>query len=327
MINVTEIPITDEDIEDIRLWAEAYREATDPPMPWGRFAKEIGDIGQSTLEGFVKGYYNGNKAVQARKIFRYRQTIEAQTKRQEKLPVNPGFFETETSLRLEGLLLMAHGGRITAAGTGPGTGKTMSIREYKHKSSNCYVATMRPSSQRVLPMIQQVQKALGMPGLRMPTRDASQMVIDKLIDRKALLVVDEANYLSIEAIEELRSWHDETGVGIALFGNEELIAQIESGGKSDQLARLNRRISHRHIQKVPTEGDVDTFCDAWGIKQGDIRGYLRRIALTPHAGGLGECQQLIEAASLIADGEDREFLSITDLRDAQMARSTRWVKA
>ena len=38
-------------------------------------------------------------------------------------------------------------------------------------------------------------------------------------------------------------------------------------------------------------------------------------------------QQLIEAASLIADGEDREFLSVTDLRDAQMARSTRWVKA
>lgn len=326
MINVSEIPINDDDIEDIRLWANAYREATNPPMPWARFASQVG-IGQSTLEAFVKGTYQGKKATQARKLFQYRQTIEAQTKRQEKLPINPGFFETETSIRLEGLLLMAHEGRITAAGTGPGTGKTMSIREYKQKAPNCYIATMRPSTQRVLPMIQQVQRAMGMPGLQARTRDASQMVLDKLVDRKALLVIDEANYLSIEALEELRAWHDETGVGLALFGNEELIAMIESGRKSDQLARLNRRISHSHVQKVPTEGDVETFCDAWGIEQVDIRGYLRRIALTPHAGGLGECQQLIEAASLIADGEDRESLSITDLRDAQMARSTRWVKA
>ena len=326
MINVTEMPIQADDIEDIRLWGLAHREESDPPLPWARYAKATG-IAESTLQAFLKGSYKGDNPKYARMLFSYRQTIEAQTKRQEKLPINPGFFETETSRRLEGLLLMAHEGRITAAGTGPGTGKTMSVRDYKQKAPNCFVATMRPSSQRVLPMIQQVQKALGMPGLRMPTRDASQMVIDKLIDRKALLVIDEANYLSIEAIEELRAWHDETGVGIALFGNEELIEMIESGHKSDQLARLNRRITHRHIQKVPTEADVEIFCDAWGIKQRDIQMYLRRIALTPHAGGLGECQQLIEAASLIADGEDREYLSIADLRDAQMGRSTRWVKA
>ncbi|MEL7784083.1 AAA family ATPase [Citromicrobium bathyomarinum] len=324
MINVTEIPINEEDIEDIRLWGAAYREETG--MPWGRFAKAAG-FAESTLQAFLKGTYKGDNPKCARMLFKYRQTIEAQTKRQAKLPIDPGFFETETSARLEGLLLMAHEGRITAAGTGPGTGKTMSIKDYKAKAPNVYVATMRPSCQRVLPMIQQVQRSMGMPGLQARTRDASQMVIDKLVDRKALLVIDEANYLSIESHEELRAWHDETGVGLALFGNEELIAMIESGRKSDQLARLNRRISHRHIQKVPTEGDVEIFCSAWGIEQGDIRMFLKRIALTPHAGGLGECQQLIEAASLIADGEDREYLSIADLRDAQMARSTRWVKA
>jgi len=181
MINVSQLPINDDDIEDIRLWGIAHREATDPPIPWARYAKAVG-IAESTLQAFLKGSYKGDNAKYARKLFGYRQTIEAQTKRQEKLPINPGFFETETSVRLEGLLLMAHEGRITAAGTGPGTGKTMSIREYKQKAPNCYVATMRPSSQRVLPMIQQVQKALGIPGLRMPTRDA----VDRLAEAMEL---------------------------------------------------------------------------------------------------------------------------------------------
>ncbi|MEO0589088.1 MAG: AAA family ATPase [Pseudomonadota bacterium] len=326
MIKTSELPMGAEEIEDIRLWGNAYRLGSNPPMPWPRFSKATG-IAESTLQAFLKGTYQGDNAKQARKLFSYRQMIESQTKRQEKLPIDPGFFETETSQRLEALLIMAHSGRITAAGTGPGTGKTMTIGEYSKKVPQCYVATMRPSSQRVLPMIQQVHKALGMPGHRMQTAEASQMVIDKLADRKALLVIDEANYLSIEAIEEIRSWHDETGVGIALFGNEELVRQIQSGRKSDQLARLNRRITHNHIQKVPTEDDVLAFCDAWQIEQRDMRAYLKAIALTPHAGGLGECQQLIEAASMIADGEDREFISISDLRDAQAARSTRWVKA
>lgn len=326
MINVREIPMSEEDIDDIRLWGNEYRNSFSPPLPWPKFSKESG-IAESTLQSFLKGTYGGVDINQARKLFAYRQSVEAKTKRQAKLPINPGFFETKTSLRLEGLLEAAHAGRITVAGTGPGTGKTMTIREYRMKVPHCYVATMRPSAERLLPMMQQVLKALGMPGHRMPTAQASDMIISKLVDRKALLVIDEANYLSIESIEELRSWNDEIGVGIALFGNEELLTRIESGRASDQLARLNRRINQRHVQKVPDEEDVEAFCDAWEIEQRDIRGYLRRIALTPHAGGLGECQQLIEMATLMADGEDREYLTLPDLRDAQMARATRWVKA
>ena len=325
MINVAEMPIDESDIEEIRIWARGYRNLQDPPLPWAQFGEECGIKG-GTLQPFVTGKYAGDNAKYARLLIQFRQAVESKTKRQESLPVDPGFFETETSQRFEYLLQVAHYGRMTLAATGPGTGKTKTINEYKKKAQPVYVSTMRPSTSKLLPMIMEVHKALGMEPRRMPGSMASQMVVERLKGRKALLVIDEAGYLTTEAIEEIRSWHDECGIGVALFGNEELLLRITTGHKRDQFARLNRRIAAKHIQKLPTANDVEAFCDAWGIEQHDIREFLRNIAASPDCGGLGECQQLIEAGSMIASGEDRG-LSLADLRDAQAARSSRWIRA
>ncbi|MEM8724325.1 MAG: AAA family ATPase [Pseudomonadota bacterium] len=327
MINVTEIPMDDEDIEEVRLWGLGYRQNAVPEVPWPQFSKESG-VAQSTLHAFVTGKYQGNRANVARKLFAFRQAVEATTKRQEQLPENPGFFETQTSRRLHALLEIAHMGRITVAATGPGTGKTMTIEDYRQKAQPTFVATLRPSTSTLNQFIMQVQKALAMdaPRLRAGSAAVSSLeVVERLASRNALLIIDEANYASIEAIEEARSWHDETGVGICFMGNEELLARIETGKHRDQLARLNRRIAMRHIQRLPLPEDVHLFCDAWGVVQNDIRAFLEKIALTPDAGGLGECQQLIEAASMLADSEDRG-LALSDMRDAQASRSTRWIK-
>jgi DNA transposition AAA+ family ATPase len=326
MINVKEMPITDEDIDDIRLWAVGYRTSQEPPLPWSQFAAESG-IPAGTLQPFVTGKYQGDNAKYARMMIQFRQAVEARTKRQASLPVDPGYFETQTTRRLQFLLQTAHDGKIVVAATGPGTGKTMAINDYMMKAQPCYKATMRPSTARLLPMILEVHKALNIPiSVRGSAASASQLVVERLQKRKALLVIDEANFLSADGIEEIRSWHDETGVGIALFGNEELLTRIETSRHRDQFARLSRRIGGRHIQSLPTEEDVTAFCDAWGIVQPDIRQYLKRVALTPDAGGLGECQQLIEAGSMIAAGEDRG-LTLPDLRDAQAMRVSRWIKA
>ncbi|MEL6487444.1 MAG: AAA family ATPase, partial [Pseudomonadota bacterium] len=304
MINVKQMPITEEEIEEIRLWANGYRNNQDPPLPWAQFGSECG-IPSGTLQPFVSGKYAGDNKKLARKMYQFRQAVEAKTKRQQTLPTDPGFFTTETSERLEYVLQVAHYGRMTVAATGPGTGKTVTINDYMGKAQPCYKATMRPSTAKLLPMILEVHKALGIPSNRMPAAMASRMVVERLKGRKALLVIDEANYLQTDSIEELRSWHDECGIGIALFGNEELLTRIETGRHRDQFARLNRRIAAKHIQQVPTQADVRAFCDAWGVEQPDIRQFLIKIALTPDSGGLGECQQLIEAGSMIAAGEDR----------------------
>lgn len=321
MINVTTLPV---DVEEMRLWLIGYRNGCEPPIPWSQLAKET-EIPAGTLQPFCAGTYQGNNDNIARKVFQFRQSVEMQMKRQQALPRNPGYFETETSRRLMMLLEVAHMGRITVAATGPGTGKTMAVREYAARAQPTYIATMKPSCASLNAMLLEVHRALGLEPRRVPSADASRVVLERVRGRKALLVVDEANYLSIEAIEEIRSWHDETGLGICLLGNEELLARIETGRHRDQFARLNRRIAMRHTQRVPVRADVRAFCDAWGIDQPDIRTYLEKIALTPDSGGLGECQQLIESGSMLAAAEDRG-LSLSDLREAQMYRATKWIR-
>jgi hypothetical protein len=115
MINVKDLPV---DVEEMRLWLNGYRELSDPPMPWSQLAREA-SIPLGTITTFAAGTYgakDGGGNV-ARKVFQFRQSVEAQSMRQGKLPVNPGYFDTRTSLRMMELLEIAHGGRITVIGT------------------------------------------------------------------------------------------------------------------------------------------------------------------------------------------------------------------
>ena len=321
MINVKDLPV---DVEEIRHWALGYRNSHEPPLSWAAFSKESG-IPAGTLQPFCMAKYQGDNDAIARKLFQFMQAVEAVSKRQLSIPTDPGYFETPTSERLLTLLQIAHMGRITVAATGPGTGKTKTIEEYSERAQPCWIATMKPSTARLNQMILEVHKAMGLEPRTMSSAPGSRIVIERVKGRKALLIIDEANHLGIEAIEEIRSWHDETGVGICLLGNEELLNRIETGRHRDQFARLNRRIAMRHVQKLPLAEDVQVFCDAWGITEPSIRNYLEKIAMTPDAGGLGECVQLIEAGSMIAASDERG-LTLADLRDAQMTRATRWIK-
>lgn len=324
MINVKDMPV---DVEEMRLWLNGYRDMSDPPMPWSQLAKESG-IPQGTITTFAAGTYgakDGGGNV-ARKVFQFRQMVEAQSMRQSRLPTNPGYFDTRTSLRMMDLLEIAHSGRITVVGTGPGTGKTMTMDEYADRAASVWRATMSPSTGSLLAMTQSVLAALGVEQRRLSKSDASAMVMTRISGRKGLLVIDEGNWLTLESIEQLRIWHDITGVGVCIFGNEQLVQTIKTGPKRDQLARLLSRIANMHEQRTPLPEDVAAFCDAWGIEQPDIRRYLENIALTPDSGGLRECKQLIEAATMLAVAEDRG-LSISDLRDAQSERATRWIRA
>lgn len=322
MINPKDIPV---DIDEVRMWAVGYREFHNPPLSWAQFSQESG-IPAGTLQPFCSGNYQGDNQKIAQRLFRFMQAVESQRTRQQSIPSDPGFFETETSTRIQTLLELAHMGRITLVATSPGTGKTMTVRDYSERAQPVWIATMKPSCHSLNAMVLEVHKALGLEPRYQYAAAASRVVIDRIKGRRGLLVIDEANHLSIEAIEELRSWHDETGVGLCLMGNEELLQRIETGRMRDRLARLNGRIAAKHVQRLPLREDVEAFCAAWRIEDPGMRKYLEKIALTPDAGGLRECKQLVEQGSMIAASEERG-LSLADLRDAQMMRATRWIAA
>lgn len=317
MNNAENFPV---DVEEQRDWINA--EKASKGLSWAALGSLAGIPG-GTLSGFGGGSYAGNKERVAREVFKYRQLVESQAERAIGLVDRPDYFETETSRRLRGLLTIAHSGRITVAATGPGTGKTVTVREYAASVANCWVATMKPTTKTVNAMMSEVLRAIGSTTRAGYGSQLSRLIYESICFKRGLLVIDEANYLSLDALEEIRSWHDEVGgPGVALLGNEELLQRIENASKRDAYGRLNSRIASRHIQNLPVAVDVAAFCDAYQLDDAGMRALLTRIALTPGAGGLRECRQIVEQASLLAADDERP-LALSDLRDAQSTRATR----
>lgn len=319
MNNAETFPV---DIEVERDWLVGHKSETG--LSWPALGEKT-DVPAGTLSTFGTGKYQGNNERVARKVFRYRQMLTAQAERSVGLLTEPGYFKTPTSRRLTSLLVYAQMGRITVGATGPGTGKTMTMREFASSSSNVWVATMWKTDKSLAAMIAKVLRAMDVDPKNGWTRQLSHQVVDKMRGKRGVLVVDEANHLELDALEEIRAWHDETGVGVCLLGNEELLMRIEGGAKRDAYGRLNSRIAQRHIQNLPEAGDVDAFCDAWGLPDVGMREMLTRIALTPGAGGLRECRQIVEQASMLAADDDRP-LELSDLKDAQSTRATRHIR-
>lgn len=320
MINAETIPV---DVEEMRSWAEGHRKAHD--LSWTDFAKASG-IPSGTLSPFVTGKYNGDNERVARDMFKYRQLLTSQASLVASLPTDPGFFMTPSAKRIQVLLRIAHMGRITVAATGPGVGKTKIADNYVNSVSNAWLVTMSPSTRGVNNMAIEVLEALGEPNARGNPQMLSRAIRRHVKDKKGLLVIDEAQNLTEQALEELRSWHDATGVGVCLLGNEELLIRLEAGRRKDAFARLNSRIANRLIQNVPGADDAAAFCDAWGIVDPAQRKYLTAIATSSAQGGLRDCAMAIESASMIASDEGRG-LTVQDLKDAQAQRYTRQLVA
>lgn len=311
------------DVEELTAWFHAHR--VEKNLSWAVLGR-ASDIPKGTLSSFMTGTYNGNSQNVAKRIYKYRQLIESQEQNSHGLPVAPDFIPTPTAMRFQALLVTAQRGRMTLGATGPGTGKTMTVKHYAATVPQVWIATFSPTSAKTLAsMIAEVLRAVGGDNKTAWLRHMSAQVISAVSGRQGILVCDEANHLDLEMMEQLRAWHDDTGVGICLLGNEELLLRIRGGAKSHAYGRLNSRIAMSHLQDLPQQEDIEMFLDAWGLKQAAMRAMLIKIGMTPGAGGLREIKQIIENASVFAQEDERD-LTLADLRDAHSTRATRYLR-
>lgn len=310
------------DVEEMRAWLVGYKEESG--QSWGELSRASG-IPHGTLSPWVSNDYRGNAETVAKRVFRFRQLVQKQAEHTAGLQEAPDFVETETANRIRTLLIMAHRGRITVGATGPGTGKTLTARQYANSVSNVWIATMEPATKTLAAMIAKVQRAIGGSGPRGWVAQMSDNVISAVRAKRGLLVIDEANHLTFPALEQLRAWHDETGVGVCLLGNEELHQRIRGAGASHAFARLDSRIAASHVQDLPTTHDIEDFLDAWKITDPGHRRMLTTIGSTAGYGGLREIAMIVDNALILARDEARP-LSLADLKDAQSMRSSRSIR-
>lgn len=299
-------------IEEARAWILAHKAST--RLSWPAIARAIGEkMADSTLSLFANDKYIGHNDKIAEAISRYRTTYEEQVALSFEAPKIPGFIKTRTAATFLGILSWAHRGRIVSVSGGPGTGKSWAIRHYAETNSAAYVISLSPTMAGVNNLLLEVLTAIGRMEDKGPPQQMSAAIRKFFTRHKGLLIFDEAQNLSEKAMEEIRSWWDATGVGIALFGNHHVVSKlaIDKGGVS--MAQLTSRISWTHDQLLPKEEDIRDLLAEWGVEdEAQIKFLLGRGST---AGGLRNITMELEAANFLASSEGRK-VTLRDLKEA-----------
>lgn len=119
----------------------------------------------------------------------------------------------------------------------------------------------------------------------------------------ALLILDEAQSLRPDALDSVRFFLDETGIGLCLLGTELVYSTISGKNGRAHFAQLSSRIGLRLHLPHPTEADADAVLKAWGVPDGAGRDYGRQLALGP--GGLRQLTQVLRQARIAAAATKR----------------------
>lgn len=308
-------------VEEARAWMRAHQR--EQGLAGRELARRSG-IAHGTLSQFLsdKGYPGDERRV-AEEVAIYRGSLEAQAAVEITPRPMPGYYPTETSKRLKELLQFCRMGEIVMAACTPGLGKTMTADHFAATTPNAFVVTMTPSTSGVNNMQIEVLESIGATAQEMTgaPHKLSRNIRTRLMKmRNPVLIFDEAQNLSIEAIDQIRSWNDKIEVGIAFFGDLRVEPLINGSTGKNDVTQLGSRLSLRVKQAQSMQGDVEPLAQAWGIEAPDMIAWLRDIVMKP--GGLRGASKALRLGWMLADAEQQP-LNLGHLQDARAQLSGR----
>lgn len=230
----------------------------------------------------------------------------------EKLATRPAaererFVETASAEKICSTLAYAQAyGDMVAIYGGPGVGKTRSIYHYRSQRPNVWIATITPATAAVVPALEEVSEAVGLPDANGGARRLSRAIRQKVFAIGGLLIIDEAQHLSMAAVEELRAIHDFAEVGLALVGNEVSYARLAGGGnRSAHFAQITSRLGMRLYLRRPDERDVESLARRYGVTSKKSLELLERIAAKP--GALRSVVKVLRLANSLSSNPTPSF--------------------
>lgn len=306
--------MSDENYDDLRAEVRAIMEAEG--KSYGDIATESG-IPRGTLSPWMGGTYSGPEAPTAAKIKTYLESRKA--KAQVVIPVVPGYQATETALSIHDTLRFAHVMPDISVFTAPaGAGKTTALNQYQKENSNVWIVMIDRCTSELRAALLRTCEALKIDG-KLDTKSSEQLVrriVAYIRDKNGLLIYDEAQYLTSEALDQIRSMFDATKqtVGIAFVGNASIYARLEGAGEKEDYAQLYSRLGVRRNQPKVKAKDALCLIDAWGIDGKEERTYLRGVA--GMKGGLRTMTKCIRLGAMLAAGTGAA-LSLEYLKEAR----------
>lgn len=277
-----------------------------------RIAKESG-VSSSAVSQYLSGTYAGDTDAVEAKLARWLDAEQEKRSADAMMPVAPGYVPTPTSEKVIGALRYAQTAQdIAVIYGGAGLGKTSGIKRYVALMPQVWHITMTPASASVVTALQEIAEVVGS-STGGGAAALHRGICKRIVDTGGLLVIDEAQHLSVAALDQIRSIHDATEIGIALVGNDAVYARMTGGNRAAYLDRLYSRIGRKVRLPRAVKDDVHAIIEAWAIADAKCRAQLEDIASKP--GAIRTLTKVLRLAAMYAAAQGRA-LCCDDVRTA-----------
>ncbi|ACL05265.1 B transposition protein domain protein [Desulfatibacillum aliphaticivorans] len=269
-----------------------------------QIAKEI-DMSPSAINGWVKGSYQGDNEKLEAKIEQWLAGREERKQVTSALPAKPDFLELEVAQKITHLLsytqMTANIGVVYGP---PGVGKSKALWKYAKDRPNVWIVTGRPSIKCVASFLVEIARKMKIARVNKRAAMLTDELIFKLKGTGGLIIVDEAQHLTAQTLEELRCIKDCAEIGVVLAGNEYVYARLAGDGTA-VFAQFFSRIGRKLRLKKPSENDIKAICQAMGVTEPMAQKYCVEIAHKPEA--MRGMIETIQVAALFANGAGQEL--------------------
>lgn len=223
-------------------------------------------------------------------------------------PRAPEFAETSISRTVYNTVAYAHLRGVIAVVYGDaGVGKTSTVREYVKNDSLALLITISPTYASITGVNELIAAQLGV--RERVARRLTAEIVDRLKGSGRVLIVDEAQHLTVRALNHLRCISDESGVGIALVGNEEVYSKLRGSGKAD-FAQLFSRVGMR--KQVQTRDikmeDIRSIFGRYELDEGVLK-LLGGVANTPY-GLRGAVNVYVNTAAVYGEVTEKGMVKV-----------------
>ncbi|MBB4122947.1 AAA family ATPase [Martelella radicis] len=261
-------------------------------------------VAEGTFSQWLSGKYTGVLAPYNTMISQWLTNVEEAADMAAAIPESPGFVKTKVATEVLQTLMWAQmTPALVAVTLDAGVGKTTACRHYCATRPHAYMATISPSTKKVHGMLVELAEALDV-----SEHNPARLV--RAIGRKlqrvgdgTLLIIDEAQNLEAESINQLRHFVDNNNCGVALVGNEDTAASFvrQQGRSVASRAQVLSRFDKRLRREGNRADDIRLFVNALGVEDGDCIKFLLGLGLKP--GALRQIDRTVKLARMYAMGE------------------------
>lgn len=203
-----------------------------------QISKETG-LSTSVISQFLEGTYTGNNEKVAQIIEQY---LTISKERLNSVQISTFYEELFNTQEVLFACSYAHmRNDITLVSGDAGAGKTMALEHYKEHNAGVVMVTAdscTSSATAVLSMIAEAidKKINGNRSMLM------RELVTQLKGTSRLIIIDEADHLTLQALQAVRNLNDQAKVGIVLSGNDKIYRQMFTGQRGYEFDQIRTRI-------------------------------------------------------------------------------------